>query len=215
MELAPDDVSSLNALGAAYHNSGQWDEARRNWERAFAISPNCDNCNNVGLMYYYETRYWDAAKYYETAMSYCDSTDHGPWGNWAAAMYWVDGQRKRAIALYEKAADLAALDLANGPEEAELISSLIDYLAMSGRREETLAMIDRGLPYVQNDPEMAFCIGTAYAVLDDRNAALNYIGEAIRHGYSLERIERSPELRDLRLDARYQQMVAEKKRAEP
>ena len=74
-------------------------------------------------------------------------------------------------------------------------------------------MID--IRILRNDPEMAFRNGGAYAMLHDRNAALRFIGEAIRHDYPVEIIERSPELRDLRLDARYQQMVAAKKRGVP
>ena len=203
IDLAPADVSSLNALGATYHLLGQWAEAREMFDKSFQISPTCDNCNNVGLM--------DSAKYYETALSYCDSTDHKAWGNWAAALYWVDGKRSHAVSLYKKAIDLANRDLSLEPDDADLISSLIDYYAMSEMTEETLRMIERGLPFARNDPDMAFRIGGAYELVDNRNSALHYIGESIRHDYPIEIIERTPVLRDLRLDARYQQMIAEKR----
>jgi hypothetical protein len=46
-----------------------------------------------------------------------------------------------------------------------------------------------------------------YELAGERERALAALGDAIQGGYSLDEIDREPELRKLREDSRYQQLI--------
>jgi hypothetical protein len=46
-----------------------------------------------------------------------------------------------------------------------------------------------------------------YEIIGNRQKALAAVGEAVAAGYSLEEVEKEPELRALRSDPRYQEWV--------
>ena len=46
-----------------------------------------------------------------------------------------------------------------------------------------------------------------YEELGDRRTALEWLDRAIKAGYSIKRLERSPWLKDLRADERYTQLT--------
>ena len=53
------------------------------------------------------------------------------------------------------------------------------------------------------DPRVLSSVATTYEELGDRVRALAWLEQAIRAGYSVRRIDRSPWLKDLRGDERY------------
>ena len=56
------------------------------------------------------------------------------------------------------------------------------------------------------DASLLATLATTYEELGDRSKALDWLDQAIKAGYSLKRIERSPWLKDLRGDERYKRL---------
>jgi hypothetical protein len=52
-----------------------------------------------------------------------------------------------------------------------------------------------------------FQAGHTYEVLGDREKALEWIGAALEHGYSLGQVETTPALAELRKDERYRRLI--------
>ena len=135
------------------------------------------------------------------------------WRNLGAACYWVPELRGRAQEAYERAVTLgeqAREASARGPGgSGRARPSYADSGAPDRRRES------RGASSASTeDPRAhraaaasrrrsAIELGTTYEELGDREKALDWLARAIQAGYPLERIERSPWLKDLRSDERY------------
>jgi tetratricopeptide (TPR) repeat protein len=168
----------------------------------------------MGLSYYFQGEYEEAAKYYELALEYGDTTKYWYWGNLAAAQYWVDGKRNDAIGTYRKAIRHAERELRAQPESSSIIQDLIGYYAMSGDQKNGRRMIAYGDSVVVDDPYTLFVIGDAYELFGERQLALKYIGQAIRGGVAVEEVLSTPTLADLVEDTRFKQMISKKQTGE-
>jgi len=208
LEFAPNDVTALNNIGAVHYVRDNWATAREYFQRAFQISPTCDTCSNVGLLLYYEQDFAQSASYYEFAIEYCDTTDYLVWGNLASAQYWAEGQRDAAITTYQTAIRHAEREFQTDPENPDIVSPLISYYSMSGDEENASRMIDYGLRVAGESSKVLYSIGHAYEKRNERQRALKYLGDALRRGYALSEIERTPMLQELIEDDRFKKMVA-------
>ena len=90
-----------------------------------------------------------------------------------------------------------------------MIGNLIEYYAMIGDETNARQMIERASPFVDSEPELMFVIADAYEIFGDRVGALRHIGEAVRHGFPVARIEGTRELFDLVQDPRFKRMIAD------
>ena len=91
-----------------------------------------------------------------------------------------------------------------------MLGHLIDYYGMTKQRERALELIEEAAPIAATNSKLMFYVGCAYENLGERENALRYIGDALRHGYPVKFVEAEPTLDDLREDLRFKQMVAER-----
>jgi serine/threonine-protein kinase len=210
LSLAPNNAYSHNMLGVLFHERGMYTEARIRFEQAFQLLPDCHTCSNIGLMLYYEKRYRESSKYYEYALEYCDKDNPETWGNWASSLYWVDGEKERAIELFQTAIGILEEQLEDNPDNPDAIAGLIEYYAMSGDEQNARRMIARAEPYASTNAEIMYAIGDAYEIFGDRTSALRYIANSIRHDYPVARIVGTRELKGLVEDPRFQRLIQEK-----
>jgi tetratricopeptide (TPR) repeat protein len=209
LKYAPNDVTTLNNIGAVYHLTGEWQLARGYFERAFKIRPTEDTCGNMGLSHFFRGEYEEAARYYKFALEYADTTQHQHWGNLAAAQYWSEGQRDEAIESYKTSIRHALREFRSRPEDPILIGALIDHYSMIEDWENGIPMIAYGDSVVGDDADVLFAIAGAYEIRNDRQLALRYLREAIRQGYPVVEVERTPSLEELVKDPLYEQMISE------
>jgi tetratricopeptide (TPR) repeat protein len=208
LRFAPNDVTTLNNIGAVHHLQNEWTLARDYFQRAFQISPTAETCANMGLSLYFMGEYGEAARYYEFALEYADTTDFQPWGNLATAQYWAAGQRNAAMKTYAIAIRHASRSLQMDPENPYIIAALVDYYTMSGRWDDGFNMITYGDSVAPNDADFLFASADAYERHGDREIALRYLRNAIHHGYSVAEIERTPSLVALTDDPLFKQMIS-------
>jgi tetratricopeptide (TPR) repeat protein len=209
LEYAPNDVTTLNNIGAVHHLTGEWEVAGQYFERAFKIRPTEDTCGNMGLSYFFRGEYEESARYYKFALEYADTTQHENWGNLAAAQYWAEGQRDEALESYKTSIRHALREFRSRPEDPYLIAALIDHYSMIGQRDNCLRMVTYGDSVAGDDTDVLSAIGNAYEILGDRLLALRYFREAIRYGHPAVEIERMPSLKELVKDPLFEQMISE------
>jgi len=218
IEKRPDYFEAPRVLALYYYrtyemeaslvNIGEFKEARGQFERAFALAPNCETCSNIGTMLFYEDKFRESASYFELSMEYCDQKDSRAWANWAKALYWTEGGREESFSKFQKAIELAWEELDQSPGNSKVIGDLIDFHAMMGDEETTRRLIATGDSLAVDDGVLLVRIGNAYELLGDRVAAVRYITKAVRHGFPLARIQETPELADLIADPRFLRMVS-------
>ncbi len=214
LELAPNDARSLNNLGAVHHRLGDWPAAHDLFLRAFKIRPDCESSSNVAVTLYFGRKFAEAAKYYEFALEYCDTTQHLPWGDLARALYWAPEGRERATFYYAKALAIARTALEEDPGNVDLMAFVIDYEAMTGNETEARRMIDEVKPLLKTEEQAMYRVGTVLEKLGLREAALDMIGASIRHGFPIAEIRGDPLLSELVVDPVFLAMISTEEAAE-
>jgi len=209
LTYAPDDVNTLSNVGVIYQRNGEWHMAHDYFERAYQANRTCQTCQNMGLVSYFEGKYDEAVKYYTFALQYCDTTKYNTWGNLAVAQYHAEGQRPKSVGTYRIAIRLALGELSVSPEDPVLIAALIDYYTMSGDWNNGSRWIAYGDSVASGDADVRFSSGAAYERHGERPTALRYLGDAIRFGYPIIEIERTPSLQELVQDPVFKQMISE------
>ncbi|MDH3215164.1 MAG: protein kinase [Candidatus Krumholzibacteria bacterium] len=202
-ERAPDYGQTYNYLGACYFSLSCWDQATAMFEKSFNLGRNYLACANLGLLYYLQQRFTDAAGMYEW-MSESVPGWYLASGNLADAKYWIPGERERAIELYKDAAKLAEADRAKKPDDAHLLTMLAGYYAMIDKPDTASTLLDRALAVMPDDALTQYQAAVVSEVLGEREKALIHLGRCVDLDYSLRQIESERFLADLREDPRYQ-----------
>jgi tetratricopeptide (TPR) repeat protein len=210
--LAPANLYALNRLGACYYERDELALARRYWEKAFVIQPDCTNTANLGLVTYLDGRFEDAVGYFQYGIEHCDSLSVESWANLAAALYWTRDRRDDGVRIYRRAIVRAEARLEETPDDGLTIARLADYHAMAGDTARALELIERASAY--SGGEISAEIAYASARLGHDDQALRFAGDAVRRGFPLSVIRREPLFMDLVKDERFRQMVELSKQEE-
>jgi tetratricopeptide (TPR) repeat protein/TolB-like protein len=212
--LAREDATSLNNLGAVHHRQGDWPAAHELFLRAFKVRPDCESSSNVAVTLYFERRFAEATKYYEFALAYCDTTEHLVWGDLARALYWTPDGKDRATFYYRKALALARGESEANPDDVALMAFVIDYNAMVGNETDARSLIGQIKPLLKDDAGAMYRVGTTCEMLGDREAALDLIGNAIRHGFPIPEVTGDPMLAQLVTDPVFLAMIRSEEAAD-
>ena len=85
--------------------------------------------------------------------------------------------------------------------------NLAGYHAMTGGESEARGYINRALELAPDNTDVMFRAGSAYEQLDEREAALHWLGRTIENGFPQSEIKRQPELRELVNDTQFEKML--------
>ena len=206
IELTPDNTRGYNNLGVTYFRMQRGADAARMWERSLGIRPNFSAASNLGSYYYNDGRYADAARAFERAVALAPN-DVRVWRNLASALHWAPGERPKAVAAFKKVVELAEAEIKVNPRQPALLAQLASAHSMLGSRAEAIAAATAVERLGAPDAETTYTVAGAYEQIGDRAAALNWLEQSIAKGYSLDLIDRSPSLAELRKDPRYQTLV--------
>jgi serine/threonine protein kinase/tetratricopeptide (TPR) repeat protein len=201
VQLTPESFRGYANLGATLLYEAKYAEAIKPLEQSLAIRATADSYSNLGTAYYYQHRFKDSAQVYEKAVQLNDK-DYSLWGNLGEA-YFLDGERPKARVAFEKAIAIAKEVLAVNSRDPDLLDALAKYSAMTGDRDHALNYLARAVEQSKSDKDILFSASLIYNDLGDKGLALEWLGKALRAGFSPEAARRQPDLDNLRDDPRF------------
>jgi serine/threonine-protein kinase len=202
IELTPDNERGHRNLGGVLQTVGRHADAEKALEQSLALRPTYAAASNLATLRFDQGEYTGAVRAFEKALE-LDDRDYRVWRFLAAAYYWGPGERDKAANAYRRAAELAERHLSVDARDAEALVALADCRAMLGETKRALELVQEALMLAPENVEVMQTAGEVYEALGDRTQALRWINGAIEKGYSVERIERVPALKELRADPRY------------
>lgn len=208
MELTPDNASAHRNLGSALYQLERYDEALSALRQSNEIKPNAMAFYNLGTVLFNLDRYGECVDAFEKAVALTPA-DPWTWGNLGNACRRIPGQEKRMRHALETAIALMKERLDRGPGEGEDWARLAGWLANLERRDEAERAIRRAL---ELSPENVLCMveaGLTMLRIGTRAEAIEWLRRAVRSGYSIDRLRRSPDLRALAEDAEFQSILEE------
>ncbi len=209
--LTPDSPLVHRNLGAVYMALGRNQDAEREFLGSIRLTPTATAYLNLGGLYIDESRYTDAIGVLEKATQLAPQTYRGTpamWANLGDAYRYTPGQQQKAEQAYRKAIEAIEKQLAFEPTSAELLSDASVLRAKVGDRTRAVEEIAQALRFAQDDPSVSHRAALVYELIGARDRAFAVLAGAIRGGYSVEEINREPELANLRQDPRYRRLLA-------
>jgi serine/threonine-protein kinase len=205
IERTPESFRGYANVGAAYLYEAKYAESIKPLEQSLAIHPTADTYSNLGTAYYYQHRFGDAAQAYEKAVQLNDK-DYTNWGNLGEA-YYLNNERAKASDAFRKAVTLARQDLIVNSQDPQMLKNLADYYVMLDERANALKFLNRALGASKFDKEALFKAGQVYNHLGETGPAIEWLQKARRAGYPSDWFRTSPDLDNLRNDARFKELL--------
>ena len=200
-QIAPGNPLGFNNLGGLYLAIGDRSRAKAAFEKAVALEPSYAVLNNLGAMYYSDSEFGKAAKYFREALEMQDS-DYRVWGGLGNSLRWA-GDAQGAERALKHAVELGEKELASDPDDVRLLVDLAGYDGVLGNRRRGRALLERAVAEAPSDPETMGLIGESFEDLGEREKALEWIGKALDAGLNRDWVAQSPALNNLRADPRF------------
>jgi serine/threonine protein kinase/tetratricopeptide (TPR) repeat protein len=205
VDLTPESFRGYANLGATLLYEAKYADAIKPLEQSLAIRATAPTYSNLGTAYYYQHRFREAADTYEKAVQ-LDDKDYLNWGNLGEA-YYLAGDRSKAVKAYEKAIVMAKQDLVVNPRDPQVLRTLANYFVMIDDRTNALKHLGQALEQSKSDKDSLFSAALIYNHLGDKGQALEWLGKALRAGYSPEMARQQPDLDNLHGDARFEDLL--------
>ena len=205
VDLTPESYRGYANLAATLLYEAKYSDAIKPLQQSLAIHATADTYSNLGTAYYYQHRFPDAAQAYEKAVQLNDK-DYANWGNLGEA-YYLDGERPKARTAFERGIAIAKGELAVNNRDPELLRALAKYYAMVDDRADSLAFLAKALEQSKSDKDALFSAAAIYDRLGDKGLAMEWLGKALRAGYSPEMARQQPDLDNLHGDPRFEDLL--------
>jgi len=206
-QLEPDVPTGWANIGAVYYRQGKWNECIAAFQKAIDLDPRPFYYSQLGVAYFFLGRFGDSVTMFETAVKKSPN-DAVFRVNLADAYRWSN-QRDKAAAAYDKAIELAYRNLEVNPRNTEALGILAISYAKKGDTNNALKFIRQARQIDPGDNVLMYQEGTVHALAGRTDEALKTLGDALRHGYSVEQVRGDPELADLRNRPEYGMLLKE------
>jgi len=203
VKLEPQGFVAWNNLGGLYLYLNLRTEAQKMFERSLEIEPNYSAYSNLGVLHHGEKHYADAARMYEKALQ-LDERDYQVWVNLASAYDQMPGEGEKALAAYQSAIQMAEEKRKVNPRDPMVLSHLAECYVTVGERSRALLLVQQALALAPDNIEIMVRAGFVYEQLGERDAALEWIGKALKHGFPMAQIKSLPDLQQLFADPRFE-----------
>ena len=206
--LAPDSYLNYSNLGAALLYEGKYKEATDACVKSNAIRPNVDAYRNAGMALFYLRQFREASAMHQRAVE-LDRSDYSLWGNLGDSFYF-DQDRAASARAFQTAVSLASQQVKLNPKDADTLSWLSYYYAMTGDRRRSLDYLNRALQIGHGDKDLLLNAAQVYNQLRETGPALEFLSKALAAGYSHSIIAATVNFDNLRDNPRYQALMREK-----
>jgi len=197
LELAPDNAQVLFNLGATYIDSGEskyFGEAEAALKRSIGINPSFPAFANLGALYDREGKYQQAAEMTQKALE-MNAENYVVWANLRIDYEWLK-QPDKAAEARRREIPLLEREIQQHPREAEPYAQLANLFAEEGQRDKAIANMRTALALSPNVPRVLDLAADTYEKLGDRKQAIEFLGRALRAGYTKEELIADPELQE-------------------
>lgn len=198
IELLPDHAPAYTSLGTTLLALGRTSEAEAEFKKSLSIAPDYAAASNLGVIYYTQKRYAEAAALTEKALHINDK-DYRLWNNLAIAYEWLDQPEKAREAFHEELTRLEQLAPFRR-DDADVQANLGVMYSQLHLRDKSKTHLAAALALSPDNPDTLGKAGEAYENLGDRSLALTYFQKALHKGWTLDDLETNPDLRSLLSD---------------
>lgn len=205
IELLPDHAQAHTSLGTALMSLGRDAEAETEFKQALSLAPDYSSFTNLGVLYYNQKRFPEAAAMLERALQLNDK-DYLLWNNLAVAYEWLGEQEKARNAFGRELAVLEQVLPVRG-DDPQVRASLAIVYSQRHMRKKALSHMEAALALSPNDPDVLNKAGEVYENLGERQSAIEYFEKALRQGLTLEDMAMNPDVRSLLSDPKAQRLL--------
>ena len=212
-KLAPDNPRGYSNLCGTYIMAGGYADAVPVCEKSTRVTPTHDAYSNLGVAYFYQRRFTDAAHADEQALK-LDDRQRSSWGNLADAYYWDGQHRQESLAAYRRAIALGEEELRVNPRDAQLLSYLGVYHAMLKEKQAAAASLNKALALAPTSAEVHLNAALVASQLDDESAAIRSLRRGFALGLSPTLVASAIGFDNLHTNKQFQQLLQEKSPAD-
>ncbi len=208
LRAAPDSAALYINLGNAYFRMDRYGDARKAYEASLRLERRHRALANLGSAYMLEGEYGRAAGMFEESLA-MQSANYLAWGNLGAAYTWGQLGKDKATQAYRKAIEQGEERRRLTPKDPILLARMSGYYAVLGEPKQAEGLIRQAIALKPDSNDVAAIAAETYELMGKRDEALRWLETALRLGFSINYIRRSPELASLRADPRYAKLEAQ------
>lgn len=203
LELAPDNARAYQNLGSIYTLQQRTDEAIVAFEKSIELAPHYVlPYSNLGTLHFQQGRFTEAARVFERAMQ-IDDRNFRLWQNLAAAYSWIEEEKPKAAATFQRAAEIGEQELLLNPSNVRLQVHLAGCYSQLGQPERARELVEGALATNPKEVSIYFHAAVVYEEIGERQQAIRWLTEAVRRGYSRKLVESAQSLANLRKDSAF------------
>ena len=198
----PNDAALYFVKGVMHRLDGEYDESLKAFEKLVRLDPAAR-----AVAAYNRARIFIYKREFEKALEELDKgvkvePNHPMLKIFRSGVYYYQGKHDEAI-------DLIASVLKENPRMDGIRPLYAEYLAGAGRIEEAMAQLTPdALAISKTDHDMAYWVGSTYALSGNSDLAFKWLGKAIRLGnQNKPHFERDTNLVSLRDDPRWTELI--------
>lgn len=198
----PNDAVLYFVKGTIHRLDGEYEEALKAFEKLSRLDPaaRAVSAYNSARIYIYSRDYENALRQIERGEKV--EPNHPMLQIFRSAVYYYRGDHAEAI-------DLMSKVLKEHPEMDGIRPLYAIYLAGSGRRDEAMAELSEdALALSRSDHDMAYWVGSTYAILGEKDLAFKWLNRAVKLGnQNKPHFEHDKSLDLLRDDPRFAELM--------
>jgi len=198
IQLLPDHAAAYASLGTTLSSLGRDQEAEAEFKKSLALTPNYAAATNLGVIYYNQKRYAEAAAMTEQALQ-INNKDFRLWNNLAIAYEWLGKTEKAHEAFRQELTRLEQIAPLRS-DDAEVQANLGVMYSQQHLRDKAKTHLGAALALSPDNADVLTKAGEAYENLGERSLAISYFRKALQKGTTLEDLETNPDLRSLLSD---------------
>jgi tetratricopeptide (TPR) repeat protein len=201
IELTPDSPEGYSDLGVAYmlaNDSASNAAAEAAFQKSIQLAPNYQAYANLGWLYMDQKRYPESAAATSKALEINDK-DWRVWSNLQLAYTWTKNEEKMRAARAKTLTLLEQYAALNSPE-APVQSMLGILYAEDKLHEKAIAHANAALKLAPKDPGILADVAETYDDLGSRKAAIQFLQDSLKNGYTLTDLQQRPAILGLLAD---------------
>ena len=198
----PNDAALYFVKGIMHRLDGEYDASLKAFEKLVRLDPAAR-----AVAAYNRARIFIYTQEYDKALAELDKgakvePNHPMLKIFRAAVYYYQGNKDEAIGMIEAV-------LKDNPRMEGIRPLYAEFLAGAGRHDEARAeLTDDALALSRSDHDMAYWVGSTYAMVGEKDLAYKWLGKAVRLGNENKaHFQRDANLSSLRDDPRWQELL--------